>query len=416
MGKAKILLVQLEFERWAQAKTWSYLETFAFEEGFRANGLECVTLPAFDGVPDTSPLSWLHDAKRLLAGCRFEQVWIWFGSHRYSDAFLEWIADLAPIRVGVLMESVGLSVGSDEEDCVLWPPWRKRAYRLDHQLRQMTHVLTADERDAETINNAGFVKAAWWTPAVPARFVVPVREPPPRGGAVCVEVHDGAHDAWLPLPQLKDVRIRQPSAEPTDLPRLFDLLNRLTVERFRSGQRRDLVACTHYLGYLRRLRELIFASRLAGLRSCSAVVVLPRPSPSSVRVVEAMAAGRPVITWAAPDRPRTMALFRDGAEILLYPQDRPAVLAEHLARVTHDADYARAIAAAARAELLRSHTAEFRAWQLLDWIHSGAEPLARRSSDAGGEEGVLQKGSSAKGVGSLCRLGTKEGRAAAATA
>ncbi len=156
--KPKVLLVQLEFATWAQAKAWAYVGNFSVEDGLRANGCDCVTLPALSDIPDSSPVSWLHHAKDLLAGQRFDQVWVWLVHNRYSDEFLEWIAELAPVRVGLIMESLEYS----EEDCRRWPHLRDRAVFVRDQVRHMTHVLAADERDADVFNQSGMVQALFW--------------------------------------------------------------------------------------------------------------------------------------------------------------------------------------------------------------------------------------------------------------
>jgi GT2 family glycosyltransferase/2-polyprenyl-3-methyl-5-hydroxy-6-metoxy-1,4-benzoquinol methylase/tetratricopeptide (TPR) repeat protein len=372
MGNPKILLVQLEFGTWAQAKAWSYVGNFAVEDGLLANGCECVVLPALCDVPDTSPQSWLHYAKDLVAGQRFDQVWVWLVHNRYSDAFLDWIAELAPVRVGLVMESLRYG----EQDYRRWPHLRERAGLVQRQVRRMTHVLAADERDAEMLNDAGLVQAMYWPAAMPARYIASTIDPPSRREAAFYGELYGERSAWLAIPGLKDLLVHPPSAETaTEFPRLFDALHRQMTERVQAGWRPDRAALAEYVSLWRRLREGIFANWLASLKTWSAIVNLPSLFQAYAgRVIETMAAGRPVISWEIPDRPRTKALFREGREILLYPKDRPAVLAEHLTRVAHDSDYALEIATAARTELLRSHTAERQASQILRWLENRAKP------------------------------------------
>ncbi|MEK9140404.1 MAG: glycosyltransferase, partial [Nitrospirota bacterium] len=403
VGNPKILLVQLEFGTWAQAKAWSYLGNFAVEDGLRANGCDCVTLPALSGVTDSSPLSWLHHAKQLFAGQRFDQVWVWLVHNRYSDAFLEWVAELAPVRVGLIMESLQYR----EEDCQRWPHLRKRAGLVEQQVRHMTHVLAADEWDAEVFNQSGLVQALFWPSAVPSRFISETIERPSRREAAFYGELYGERKAWLAIPGLADVLVHPPSAEAaTDYPRLFDTLHQQIQERLRSGWQPDLAALTGYVDLWRRVREAIFAHWLTSLKTWSATVNLPSLFQSYAgRVVEAMAAGRPVISWKIPDRPRTQGLFKDGQEILLYPKDRPATLQEHVERIARDADYARNIATAARTELLKSHTAEVRARQWLDWIET-TQPLEARHEI--GERVVLDTGVSQPSVQPTTNLSSQQ--------
>ncbi len=369
MRKPRVLLIQLEFPTWKQAKAWSYLGNFAVEDGLRANGCECVTIPALCDIPDTSPSSWLHHAKSLLAGQRFDQVWLWLVHNRYSDAFLEWVDTLAPVRVGLIMESLEYR----EEDYRRWPHLRERAEFVERQVRHMTHVLAADEHDAEVLNRSGLVQAVFWPSAVPTRFITSTIECPSRREAAFYGELYGERKSWLALPGLTDLLVHPPSAEAaTDYPRLFDTLHQQMQERLRSGWRPDLAALVEYVGVWRRLREAIFANWLTSLKTWSAIVNLPSLFQSYAgRVVEAMAAGRPAISWEIPNRPRTLQLFKDGRDILLYPKDRPTGLREHVERISRDATYARDIATAARTALLRSHTAEARARQWLDWIMTG---------------------------------------------
>lgn len=375
MGKPRVLLVQLEFPTWTQAKAWSYLGNFSVEDGLRANGCDCVTLPVFSDVPDSSSLSWLHHAKALLAGQRFDQVWVWLVHKHYSDASLKWIAELAPVRVGLIMESLEYS----EEDNRRWPHLRDRAAFVKAQVRYMTHVLAADERDADVFNQSGLVQALFWPSAVPSRFITEtIACPSHREAAFYGELY-GERKAWLAISGLKDLLVHPPSAEAeTDYPRLFDTLHQQMHERMRSGWQPDLVALTAYVDLWRRLREAIFVNWLTSLKTWSAIINLPSLFQSYAgRVVEAMAAGRPVISWKIPDRPRTQGLFMEGQEILLFPKDRPVCLKEHVERIARNEDYARNIATAARAELLKSHTAEVRARQWLYWIEA-KQPLEAR--------------------------------------
>ncbi len=376
MAQPRILLVQLEFATWAQAKAWSYVGNFSVEEGLRANGCECVTLPALAHVPDTSPESWLYHAKSLLTGQRFDQVWVWLVHNRYSEDFLEWVAGLAPVRVGVLMESLRYS----EEECRRWPHLGERLGCVEGQARYMTHMLAADERDANAFNEEGRLRAAFWLQAVPARFITPASEPPLHAEAAFYGELYGDRSAWLEHPRMKGRLIHPPSAETgTEFPAKFDLLHRRIADRLRQGWRPDPAALTEYVGQCRRLRENIFSNWLDSLKRWTAIVNLPSLFQSYAgRVMEAMAAGRPAISWEIQGRPKTQQLFRDGQEILLYPKDQPALLADHLARVAGDSDYAQELAGAARAELLRAHTAEHRARQLLSWIQSGQEPHFQR--------------------------------------
>lgn len=380
MTKPSVLLIPLEFASWARARSWSYTAGgLAIEDGLRANGADCTVIPALCREPGTAMPAWLAHAKELVAGQRFDQVWVWLVHYPYEASFLEWLAGLAPIRVGLIMESLLYAPDVYRQ----YPHLQARAAMVDAQLRYLTHVLAMDERDADRLNEAGHVKAQFWPSAVPIRFVRSEWVPPTRSVGGFYGDAYGERQAWLSLPALRELLVHaSPAEEGTDLSGRFDVLHREVDERMRAGWCPDPEALAAYVADWRRIREEIFRHWLQCLANWSAIVNLPSLFQSYPgRVVEAMAAGRPAISWAIPDRPRTAALFRDGEEILLYPKDRPAVLADHLRRLGQDQDYARAIAVAARAGLLQAHTAEFRTWQILSWIQDGVERPVERLLD-----------------------------------
>ena len=88
--------------------------------------------------------------------------------HPARPGDLEWVAELAPVRVGVLMESLRY----DAEDYAWAPQLKHRQGQLEAQLPYLTHVLAPDEQDAAELNTRGSAKALWWPPMVPERFIV----------------------------------------------------------------------------------------------------------------------------------------------------------------------------------------------------------------------------------------------------
>ena len=139
---------------------------------------------------------------------------------------------------------------------------------------------------------------------------------------------------------------------------------------------RFLAAPLHllYLDLLHRLRHSAFLLwQRQVLQQGAAVVNLPHLVKGySGRVIEGMAAGRPVISWRIPGRPRNTALFADGREILLY--ETPEELAGHIERVLADSAFAQYVAESARCKVRAFHTTEHRVRQLLDWVAGGDAP------------------------------------------
>jgi glycosyltransferase involved in cell wall biosynthesis len=126
---------------------------------------------------------------------------------------------------------------------------------------------------------------------------------------------------------------------------------------------------------LRIIRRQAFAQWISGLQAGCAVVNLPHfVKTYAGRVVEGMAAGRPVISWEIPDRPRNTALFEANREILLFSRDVPTQLAEHIRHIRREPGFAQQLVERARRKLRRFHTLEKRVQHILRWLEAGDEP------------------------------------------
>src|SRR5512137_1291424 len=103
MNKPRILYVQHEMYTWPLAKMWSHNVHLGIEDGFTENGMDVTTL--------VTP--WLPAAKDLLEGKQFDQVWINDIAHAFRDGGcggyqmqeqdMDWLAGLAPVRVGLVI-------------------------------------------------------------------------------------------------------------------------------------------------------------------------------------------------------------------------------------------------------------------------------------------------------------------------
>ena len=138
-------------------------------------------------------------------------------------------------------------------------------------------------------------------------------------------------------------------------------------------------ASPHYRAHLfllRRLRRRLFRRWMEALDGDPVVVNLPHSVGTYPgRVVEAMAAGRPVVAWDVPGRPRNRALFEDGAEILLFSGTEGKALASALSRLRRDPARATAIATNGCRKVRRAHTIERRVRQILAWTDTGDAPV-----------------------------------------
>lgn len=368
----KILLVMLEFAAWDRGRAWAYTGNFAVEEGLSANGVECAVLPAFAEMQSDGRGSWLSRAKSLFGGRRFDQVWLWLVHASYDPAFMDFVSNLAPVRVGWLGESLEYH----PEEYSRHPHLIRRRSTVEAQVRQMTHVLAVDEADAEYINRNGLARSLWIPMAIPKRYIGQSLEPEERSRAVFYGSIYGERQEWLRRGCAdKVLELPPPPENATPFPEQFDELNRNCLNYLNDGAQATENHLTAYVDALRRVRRGCFDAWMTDLRRRLAVVNLPSfGKVYTSRVVESMAAGRPVISWEIPDRPRNRALFVNGKEILLFRRDQPEVLAEHIRRLERDPGLSQEIAATARQRVIRFHTWEERARQILGWIENGCEP------------------------------------------
>lgn len=363
-ARPRVLFLALEFPAWdALARHVSYASSLGLEEGLRAHGAELCTI--------TTP--WFRQARELCRGRAFDQVWIEIARYEhFTDDWLEWMSSLAPVRLGLLAESRTYLA----EEIAINPGFFAGATeRIEHRLGYVTHVAAVDERDAQEIGER-FVPAIWWPQSVPRRFIAEDAGAPAVRRAVFSGSLYGLRLGLLARPEVNAVLVPQRSSESgTWYPHLFDGLHRSVRALEGRSWAAGPAALEAYLAMLRRLRRACFRRWLRSMQLGCAVVNLPSCVKAYAgRVFEGMAAGRPVISWRVPDRPRTEALFADGREILLFDHDRPDQLAEHARRVIDDETVGRRMTEVARAKLRRFHTVEHRTGQILEWLDTGATP------------------------------------------
>ena len=116
-------------------------------------------------------------------------------------------------------------------------------------------------------------------------------------------------------------------------PQQFDVLQINSLNRVSQYDIAEPTWLVEYLVNLRRLRRRLNDLWMEGLQKRFAQVNLPSIYKCYAgRVVESMAAGRPVISWAPP-RERTRALFAPGHEIELFEREDANGLAQAILRL-----------------------------------------------------------------------------------
>lgn len=340
----------------------SYCAQLGIAEGLAANNVKCVAI--------TTP--WLERIQEIVDGKHFDQVWVELVHTKLDEVLLAWIVNLAPVRVGFLLES--LDYHSKEYD--LLPLLKTRKVDVERKIKYMTHVVTCDEKDADDFNASRLAPAIWWPQAVPKRFICPAPATNRGGCAIFSGALYGERANWMKHPDLKKLLVRQHSSEHlTPYPLCFDIIHAAIFVFLKSRLPGYQTFFPKYMDLLFSIRGACFALWLKSLQKGCAVVNLPHLVKTYAgRVVEGMAAGQPVISWEIPDRPRNKALFEDGVEILLFNKDDPGQLVEQIQRLRSDHALSRKITTNALKKLERFHTIEKRIEQILDWIEKGDVP------------------------------------------
>lgn len=368
----RILFVQHELKDWKTARMWGYNFHIGLEEGLESNEVQVTTLLS----------SWFPVARRLCADKQFDQVWIndtmdMFGPTKWcyyhlTKRDLEWLASLAPIRLGFVVESLKYS-GKDYAE---WPSLLNYPEILKRTLPYLTHVMACDENDMEYIRGMCNIPVVWFVPSIPDYAISRDISLPPAIKPIFRGTLYGERAMWLKMPLIKELLgHRLTSDNDTDLPEIFDSLHRyLYPQAIRSDKELNKLY-ELYLNTIREIRRQAFDMYLNDLRQGSMVVNLPSYAKIFTgRVYEGMAAGRPVIACKCEKRPRMNALFEDNRDILLYPSDQPEMLVEQIKKVLNDPEFGRQIAVNAMHKMVNFHTPKKFVRQILEWIATGREP------------------------------------------
>lgn len=369
----RVLYLCLEFAQWHYAKRLAYPAGLGLEEGFTANHIEVTTLPSICGISKEARVAWQDHIRRLVGQQTFDQVWVEMVHSEWDDGFWHWIAQRAPIRVGLIMESLKY----DSEVYAQAPQLQQRHDHVLKRLNWVTHALCIDEQDAAELNARGTLSALWWPQTIPARCVRTLEPfPPDRRALFAGSIYGSRQDLVHHRDLSRWMTYQTQAGEAASrFPEWFDELHRRFVVWMNSGADVTLETLALHMESWRRIRIACFDLWLRGLQAGGAVVNLPSYVKSYAgRVFEAMAAGRPVVAWDIPDRPQNQALFEPGSEILLFDRDNPADLGKQLESLYNNPSKAMRMAFSSQAALLRSHTLEQRVAQVLQWIESGTVP------------------------------------------
>ncbi|MGJ7914841.1 glycosyltransferase [Massilia sp. LXY-6] len=368
----RILFIFVEFPNWRMARSLSFPTQVGLEHALRQSGADVFSVPCLSIMDNNSNGNWLSRLQEMVGERKYDQVWIEVVHANFDEQFLSWVASLAPVRLGMVMESLQYEPYVYD----LEPYLKTRKERVVRRLAYMTHALMVDEVDVSDLNQDGKIKAMWWPQTVPQASIQSAA-PASNAYAVFYGALYGKRQGWLNEPALAGLLVQPgPSLEyQTAYPALFDQLQQLTAQALEGGLPASQHILRRYLNVLHNLRESVFALWLRSLQQGTSVVNLPsffQGFPS--RIYEGMAAGKPVISCSVPGRPRTNALFTDEQDILLYDPDSPEHLAHQIRRIQTDKSLAARLVTNASQKIRAFHTTEFRVAQILGWLENGVEP------------------------------------------
>jgi glycosyltransferase involved in cell wall biosynthesis len=368
----RILYVQHDMLVWSSARQWAYTTHMAYVEGLRAAGHDVLVL-----LTSCWPL-----AKKVVGDQRFDQVWVndvthilgarpaWEAPPPLGEEDFAWLASLAPVRVGIVMESLHY----DPADYAEVPELGRRVPLMQRiVLPHVTHFAVVDENDVRHIENMG--AQAVWTPChVPRRFFR-TGAPDTARPAVFIGSAYQRRAKYLQNERLRGLLEFRASAEhATELPAMFDHFNG-EVRHALLGNDYRQADYEHFVDTMWKLRAKLFDVYLESLSGSLATINLPSFFKSYAgRVIESMAVGQPVVTWRTANRAQTARLFDEGEEILFFDGDDPDRLADSLERLRDERGLAARIGVRALANATRHHTSEHRVAQVLEWIRTGIVP------------------------------------------
>jgi hypothetical protein len=347
---------------------WSYAASYAVLDGLRAHGVEVVVVPSLRRASDRTSNPWVETAQELLKGERFDQVWVWITHSHYPQSFWEWINELAPVRVGVLMESLRYT----EQDIRDWGELAGSFDRVAEQLRHMSHVLSYDECDVAEISDKLGIAARLFHLMLPAELINHVHVPGGQKMIFLGTVYDKRQrflerEGLTDLLEISGNRMSGPETK-LGLDVLFNEINARYLTLHAEG-RASLAEMQEYVGELQAVRREVLLAGFGLYSRGFAMVNLPalfKSFPS--RVLEAMAAGVPVITNRIVDRPKTAALFEDDRDILYYDEEVPNDLRSAAQRLRIDPALRTRIAANARNRVMQELTSEAQLAGILAWV------------------------------------------------
>ena len=340
-----ILYLPLEFSSFFSAKKLSYPVCVGMAEGFGHNKVKHLTVPVMYHTQ-----LWLHKLKELVGGRKFDQVWFEVVHSVIPKDILEWFVSLAPVRVGFVIENMAIT---PEEYEINSPGTRRRVDNFNQKLPYLTHAIVVNVVDIANFD----IPVMHYATSIPERSA---RVPNSTSGkAIFYGTLYGKRSEWATKLE-QCLNINPPSSEDTSsLPHLFEQLfatSDYLVENY----------STFYNSwhYIRQGIYFNWINHLHTIDSCAMVNLPHHTELLSGRVIESMAAGKPVISPLMNNA--VDDLFIDNKEILYYSDIDS--LRKCIDRLQTDPDLRFSLSESARINILENHTTEKRVAEILRFV------------------------------------------------
>jgi hypothetical protein len=376
--QTRILFVVTTSLNWSKMRGHGYATLHDYIDALRNWGASVEVVPT----------TFLETAAFRFEPGEFDQVWlsdligIYFGTPRYHEAdsaFWGRVSQLAPVRVGYETETLVYEgeIGMAPDDHP-----ESHLNRFLRRLPFVTHVLANDETVVDIVERADRSKYCLWSPVT-----------------VSEQWLDRAHESWetqhdavfsgslygkrVPFYEaVSDVvsRVQTPEG---DMARRYDVLVAQARERLKhlsvgdatQMRRENREVCEK----LQLMMKDEFRRMLDTLGSGTIVVNFPSYTRGLVhRVVEGIAAGRPVATDLIPERPRTADWLSRSGFVLTYRS--PEELRGRLVSAVGGRKGLRQMAEAGVEFMRREATTEIRIEECMRWIEqTNREEVATKS-------------------------------------
>jgi len=303
-----ILYLPLEFPNFYSAKKLTYPVGVGLVEGFK--GMSFTVVPSFYN----SDL-WLQYLNQIVMGQEFNQVWIEVVHSKMSKETLDFIASLAPVIVGFMIES--LTMHPDEY--IASPEGAKnRDDNLAMKLPYLTHAVVTDERDL----NFSTVPTTFEVASVPESMIDPNlnKKAMDSDKIIFYGTTYGQRQKWVDL--LGDKALVNPQGGLEDNSGVSQRFQTVTQSAFTNMHGKGAIPIGFYKKFCDdwlNIRKIMYRNWMNILWGIEGYGVLNPPHRTSVlssRVIESMAAGK--IVFSSRMYNGADFLFKNKQDILLY--------------------------------------------------------------------------------------------------